>query len=160
MLRVSSSIWMQRWSLLRTAAARLESANPTCAVPIFRGYPYTVVSTDCVKQERAGASEFRHSCPELVIVDEAHGCAASGGRETSLLRQRAVSRASAQDPSRHLILVTCHSHSGNSERRSASLVKPSRSQPASLTPEDLGGDENRRHRANSLLATLAAATAW
>jgi hypothetical protein len=37
----------------------------------------TVVSLDYIKGERR-RSEFLRACPELVIVDEAHTCAATG----------------------------------------------------------------------------------
>lgn len=126
--------------VLSGTAARLEREDLRSS--IFQRYPYTVVSTDYIKQERR-RFEFRHSCPELVIVDEAHGCAASGGRGASQLRHELL-RELAQDLSRHLILVTATPHSGNQEtfRSLLSLLDPNLRE----LPEDLGGDENRRHR--------------
>lgn len=126
--------------VLAGSAARLERED--LRSPIFARYPYTVVSTDYIKQERR-RFEFRHSCPELVIVDEAHGCAASGGRGVSQLRHELL-RELSQDPSRHLILVTATPHSGNQEtfRSLLGLLDPSLRE----LPEDLAGDQNRRHR--------------
>ena len=40
-------------------------------------HPHTVVSLDYIKSERR-AHEFLRACPEFVIVDEAHTCAATG----------------------------------------------------------------------------------
>ena len=59
--------------------------------------------------------EFVRSCPELVIVDEAHTCAFSpdnrGGRH---LRHQLV-KTLAGDKNRHLILVTATPHSGKED---------------------------------------------
>ena len=41
---------------------------------LFERYPFVVVSTDFIKSERR-RDEFRRTCPEMVIVDEAHTCA-------------------------------------------------------------------------------------
>ncbi len=41
---------------------------------LFDHYPYVVVSMDYIKADRR-RDEFVRTCPELVIVDEAHGCA-------------------------------------------------------------------------------------
>ena len=58
--------------VLASTASRLERA---CAVgqSLFDVYPHTVVSTDFIKSDRR-RDEFLRSCPELVIVDEAHTC--------------------------------------------------------------------------------------
>ena len=44
---------------------------------LFNRYPYVVVSTDFIKSP-ARRHEFVNHCPELVIVDEAHGAVADG----------------------------------------------------------------------------------
>jgi SNF2 family DNA or RNA helicase len=53
---------------------RLRSATET----IFERFPFTVVSLDYVKSDRR-RREFLQTCPDLVIVDEAHTCTPSGG---------------------------------------------------------------------------------
>ena len=45
---------------------------------IFERFPITVVSTDFIKSDRR-RNEFLRTCPDLVIVDEAHTCVADGG---------------------------------------------------------------------------------
>ena len=94
--------------VLSGTAARLER---TCRQDesLFERYAYTVVSTDYIKSERR-RYEFLRTCPELVIVDEAHTCAlanARGARQQrhELLREL-VDPAKEEGASRHLILVT------------------------------------------------------
>lgn len=126
--------------VLSGTAARLERED--LRTPIFQRYPYTVVSTDYIKQERR-RFEFRQFCPELVIVDEAHGCAASPGRGFGQLRHELL-RDLAADPARHLVLVTATPHSGNQEtfRSLLGLLDPGLRE----LPEDLSGENNRRYR--------------
>ena len=64
--------------VLSGTAARLER---TCVrgESIFERYPFTVVSTDYIKSEKRKDS-FLRTCPELVIVDEAHTCSSAVGR--------------------------------------------------------------------------------
>ncbi|GGM73222.1 ATP-dependent helicase HepA [Thermopolyspora flexuosa] len=80
---------------------------------IFDHYPYTVVSTDFIKSPRR-RDEFLQSCPELVIVDEAHTCVADGGSGAATLRYELLRRI-AERPDRHLLLVTATPHSGKEE---------------------------------------------
>jgi superfamily II DNA or RNA helicase len=56
-------------------------ARPPAEREHLRRHPHTVVSLDYIKSER-GATSSSH-CPELVIVDEAHTCAATGRGATS-----------------------------------------------------------------------------
>jgi SNF2 family DNA or RNA helicase len=58
------------------SASRLERNLPP-SESIFTAHPHTVVSLDYIKSERRRA-EFLRACPEFVIVDEAHTCAATG----------------------------------------------------------------------------------
>lgn len=79
---------------------------------IFERFPLTVVSTDFIKSDRR-RNEFLRTCPELVIVDEAHTCVADGGLGGKARTQRYdLVRALAQREERHLILVTATPHSG------------------------------------------------
>jgi superfamily II DNA or RNA helicase len=83
---------------------------------LFEKYPYVVVSTDFIKQERR-RDDFVRACPDLVIVDEAHTCVtdgtAQGGRGRHLRHD--LLRRLAGDPQRHLVLVTATPHSGKDE---------------------------------------------
>lgn len=59
-----------------TSAARLEGSLPP-SESIFTTHAHTVVSLDYIKSERR-RDEFLRACPEMVVVDEAHTCAATG----------------------------------------------------------------------------------
>lgn len=82
---------------------------------IFERFPITVVSTDFIKSDRRRA-EFLRTCPDLVIVDEAHTCVADGGHGGRARTQRFdLVRDLAKDAERHLLLVTATPHSGKDE---------------------------------------------
>jgi len=76
---------------------------------LYEYYPYQVISIDWVKSER-NKYQFLQFCPELVIVDEAHGAAESGIRSQQQRHQ--LLREIAGDERRHLILLTATPHSG------------------------------------------------
>lgn len=111
---------------------------------LFDLYPYVIVSMDYIKSD-ARRDEFLRTCPDMVIVDEAHTCASGidrrgGGRHQ---RHQLISGLSKNE-NRHLILVTATPHSGNEEafRSLLSLLKPE----FTRLPEDLTGPENEQHR--------------
>lgn len=82
---------------------------------IFERFPITVVSTDFIKSENR-RSEFLRTCPELVIVDEAHTCVADGSSAGRARTQRyGLVKDLASHATRHLILVTATPHSGKDE---------------------------------------------
>ncbi|MGH3924746.1 MAG: DEAD/DEAH box helicase, partial [Pseudonocardiaceae bacterium] len=81
---------------------------------IFDRYPYTVVSTDFIKSSRH-RDLFIQGCPDLVIVDEAHGCVADGSSSRGRTLRYDLMRKLAADVKRHLLLVTATPHSGNEE---------------------------------------------
>src|SRR5262245_50062788 len=128
--------------VLSSTASRLERP---CRVgqSLFELYDHVVVSLDFIKSDRR-RHEFARTCPELVIVDEAHTCAfgyeSRGGRHQrhQLLRQLTA------DPARHLILVTATPHSGKEDtfRSLLSLLDPD----FTYLPEDLTGPQNESHR--------------
>ena len=90
------------------SASRLERNLPP-SESIFSAHPHTVVSLDYIKSERR-RSEFLRACPEFVIVDEAHTCAATGqGRH----QRYELLKGLAESPSRHLVLLTATPHSGD-----------------------------------------------
>lgn len=132
--------------VLSGTAARLER-NCRQDEALFERYPYTVVSTDYIKREQR-RHEFLRTCPELVIVDEAHTCASARGRRSS--QQRHDLLRALVDPKkdvgtrRHLILVSATPHSGD-EGTFRSLLALLDPKFADL-PEDLSGNENRKHR--------------
>lgn len=90
---------------------------------IYEYFPIQVASIDFVKTDR-NRHHFLQFCPELVIVDEVHGAAAtqaqSGQERHELLREV------AKDNQRHLILLTATPHSGIEEafRSLLGLLRP------------------------------------
>ncbi len=90
------------------SANRLERSLPP-SESIFSACPHTVVSLDYIKSERRRA-EFLRACPEFVIVDEAHTCAATGqGRHQRYELLKGLTESST----RHLVLLTATPHSGD-----------------------------------------------
>ncbi|MFF6779189.1 helicase-related protein [Streptomyces sp. NPDC012637] len=85
---------------------------------VFRPDRNYVVSTDFIKSPRH-RDDFIKNCPDLVIVDEAHTCvadtAAQGGGKQQRQQRYALLRALADQPERHLLLVTATPHSGKEE---------------------------------------------
>ena len=93
-----------------TTANRLERGLPANQ-SVFEAYPFTVVSLDYIKSDRR-RDEFQRACPECVIVDEAHTCTHSGqGRQ----QRFALLKGLAENPDRHLVLLTATPHSGDDE---------------------------------------------
>jgi superfamily II DNA or RNA helicase len=96
--------------VLAGSAGRLERGLPA-GRSLFEEYPITVVSLDFIKAEKRRA-EFLRTCPEFVIVDEAHSCAPGMG----VRHQRyQLLESLARDNGRHLLLVTATPHSGKDE---------------------------------------------
>ncbi|MFD9975910.1 helicase-related protein [Streptomyces sp. NPDC059017] len=84
---------------------------------VFRPDRNYVVSTDFIKSPRH-RDDFIKNCPDLVIVDEAHTCVADtgqGGARQQRQQRYALLRSLADDPGRHLLLVTATPHSGKEE---------------------------------------------
>jgi superfamily II DNA or RNA helicase len=96
--------------VLSGTAARLERGLPA-GRSLFEEYPITVVSLDFIKAEKRRA-EFLRTCPDFVIVDEAHSSAAGMGVKHQRYQ---LLEALAKDQERHLILVTATPHSGKTE---------------------------------------------
>jgi superfamily II DNA or RNA helicase len=110
---------------------------------LFEANPFVVVSTDFIKSDRH-RDEFIANCPELVIVDEAHTCAATAYGGTGRHQRHQLLKGLASRADRHLVLVTATPHSGKDEafRSLLSLLDPD----FAALPQDLGGEQNRRHR--------------
>jgi superfamily II DNA or RNA helicase len=140
------------------------------AESVFDRFPFTVVSTDFIKQD-SRRHEFLQAAPELVIVDEAHTCVEAAGhghtgahKRYQLVRALAERPASPRaragarpgagsgqagggdeaSPGRHMIFVTATPHSGKKEafRALLGLLRPSFAQ----LPEDLSGEARRDDR--------------
>jgi superfamily II DNA or RNA helicase len=128
--------------VLASTAPRLERH---CEVgqSLFELYKYVVVSTDFIKSDRR-RDDFLRTCPELVIVDEAHTCAFDGGTGTGRHQRHQLLKGLAAEPNRHLILVTATPHSGK-ESAFRSLLALLRPEFAAL-PDTLAGEENERQR--------------
>jgi len=129
--------------LVLSSTARKLERNCRVGQSLFEIYPYVVVSLDFIKTDER-RNEFFRTCPELVIVDEAHTCAYAyvnrGGRHQ---RYQLISGL-ASDLKRHIILVTATPHSGKEEafRVLISFLKPDFRE----LPEDISGEENKHHR--------------
>jgi superfamily II DNA or RNA helicase len=78
---------------------------------VYEYYPVQVASIDFLKTDRNRHAFLLH-CPELVIVDEAHGAAAAMERNQSQQLRHQLVQEVAEDPRRHLILLTATPHSG------------------------------------------------
>jgi superfamily II DNA or RNA helicase len=126
--------------VLSSTARRLER-DLGIGESLFERYDYVIVSTEFIKAERR-RDDFVRTCPELVIVDEAHGFAFGGDRGRQLRHELLVRLA--QDPERQLILVTATPHSGN-ENAFRSLLSVLDRRFDDL-PEDLSGAHNERAR--------------
>ena len=120
------------------SAARLERGLPASQT-LFDAYPYTVVSLDYIKAERRRDS-FAHSCPSLVVVDEAHACV---GTHQSRQQRFELLKRLAGHAQRQLILLTATPHSGDEAAfaRLLSLLDPGFGQSA------LEGGQNRERLA-------------
>jgi superfamily II DNA or RNA helicase len=128
--------------VLPSTARRLE-ASCRLDQSVFDVYPFVIVSTDYIKAERRRA-DFLRACPELVIVDEAHTCAASTDRRGTRHQRHELLKGLAATADRHLILVTATPHSGNEDafRSLLALLDPS----FVNLPPDLSGPEHEADR--------------
>lgn len=128
--------------VLPSTASRLERGLRV-GQTLFERHDLTIVSTEFIKADRR-RNEFLRTAPELIVVDEAHTCAADvSGRSGRHQRHELVSELAA-DKDRHLVLVTATPHSGNEAafRSLLTLLDPGF---ATLT-EDLSGEKNAKHR--------------
>ncbi|MFD7060807.1 helicase-related protein [Streptomyces sp. NPDC059906] len=116
---------------------------------LFDRYPHVIVSTDFIKSTRHRDDFVRH-CPDLVIVDEAHTCVAADDTRTGTQNQLRYEllRRVAEDPDRHLLLVTATPHSGKESafRNLLGLVKPD------LASVDLESEAGRKLLAQHFVA--------
>jgi len=112
--------------VIRSATlARLERQTPP-DTSVFAHFAYFVASIDLVKGQRYRPQLEQH-CPDLILVDEAHGAAQPPGTRGGTQQQRhALLKALARDEERHLVLLTATPDSGIETSFSSllGLVKP------------------------------------
>ena len=100
--------------VLASTAKRLERQLIDGDDSIFLQHPITVVSLDFIKQEERAAM-FLRTCPDLVIVDEAHGCTEREGRRGNKQIRHQLLKSLSENVEQHLILVTATPHSGHQD---------------------------------------------
>ncbi len=139
---LATKFFIEAELVLSSTATRLERQ---CRMDesIFEHYPFVVVSTDFIKSDRR-RNEFLRTCPEFVIVDEAHTCAYSGERRSGRHQRYELVSGLAKARQRHLVLVTATPHSGKEEafRSLLGLLNPE----FENLPEDLTGPEHVQER--------------
>ena len=86
---------------------------------IFSYFPFVVASIDYVKMPNHRATFLTH-CPDLVIVDEAHGAALGSG--SGQQQRHELLRKIAGREGQHLVMLTATPHSGI-EKAFLSLIK-------------------------------------
>jgi superfamily II DNA or RNA helicase len=103
---------------------QLERQKPQ-NVSIYRHFPVQVISIDFIKSDR-NKHLFLLDCPDLVIVDEAHGSAIASERNTSQHQRHQLVADVAAKSDRHLILLTATPHSGfeSAFRSLVAFLKP------------------------------------
>lgn len=90
--------------------AQLERSKPVTR-SIYQHYPVQVISIDFVKSDR-NKHAFLLDCPEMVIVDEAHGSAVADPQNIRNHQRFQLVQEIASAADRHLILLTATPHSG------------------------------------------------
>ncbi|HPC84397.1 MAG TPA: SNF2-related protein [Thermoanaerobaculaceae bacterium] len=92
---------------------------------IYQHFPVQVASIDFLKSDRNKHLFLLH-CPDLVIVDEAHGAVAAAGASDSKHQRHALVRDIAALDRRHLLLLTATPHSGieGAFRELLALLRP------------------------------------
>ena len=79
---------------------------------VFEVYPFTIVSLDYIKSDRR-RDDFLRTCPEFVIVDEAHTCVQSTSTSTRHQRYKLLKGLAESKPSRNMLFLTATPHSGD-----------------------------------------------
>lgn len=127
--------------LLSSTIRKLEGRCP--GESVFQHYPHLVVSIDFIKADRY-RHDFIRDCADLVIVDEAHGCALGEGRGRGRQQRHELVKKLSENEDRHLVLVTATPHSGKADafRSLLGLLNPE----FQNYPDDLAGRENETKR--------------
>jgi len=120
-LELQSRFGIRAVAVTSGSAAKLERSLPV-SQSLFDAHPYTVVSLDYIKAEKR-RDGFARSCPDFVIVDEAHSCVGTGvGKQ----QRFELLTGLAKDQSRRMVLLTATPHSGDEGAfsRLLSLIDP------------------------------------
>ncbi|MGA2452736.1 MAG: helicase-related protein [Solirubrobacteraceae bacterium] len=109
---------------------------------LFERYPHVVISTDFIKTD-SRREDFVRTCPELILVDEAHTFAPGAAGRGRHQRYELLTRLAAHD-SRHIVLTTATPHSGKEDafRSLLALLDPTLAD----LPEDLSGGARQADR--------------
>lgn len=139
---LGSKFYINAELVLPSTATRLER-DCRMGESLFEHYPFVVVSTDFIKSDRR-RDEFLRTCPEMVIVDEAHTCAPAADQRGGRHQRHELVSGLARDKSRHVVLVTATPHSGKEEafRALLGMLNPAFDD----LPEDLTGPEHEHNR--------------
>lgn len=97
--------------IIRSGAISQLEKNKPSTESIYQHYPIQVASIDFLKTDR-NRHQFLLHCPELVIVDEAHGAASATQTNQAQQQRHELIREIAANQARHLILLTATPHSG------------------------------------------------
>ncbi len=130
--------------VLASTARRLEQ-QCRAGESLFDRYPFTVVSLDYIKSDYR-RDEFSRTCPELVIVDEAHTCTSSGNGRGRRQQRYELIRMLSEDKDRHLIFATATPHNGDVGAFSSlvGLLEPSLSDIALANADDTSPEDRRK----------------
>ncbi|KAA3606602.1 MAG: helicase, partial [Calditrichaeota bacterium] len=112
---------------------------------VHQFFPFQIISIDYIKSERR-KQIFTQSCPELVIVDEAHTCAKPSGASIAQQQRYHLLHQISKNANQNLILISATPHSGKQEEFQSllGLLKPKfENVEISVTT-----DENRKELAN------------
>ncbi len=98
--------------IIRTGTlSQLESLKPPEYQSVYGYFPVQVISIDFVKTER-NRHQFLIFAPELVIVDEAHGCARIGPKHQQQRYELLYDLVKDLRRQPHMIFLTATPHSG------------------------------------------------
>jgi SNF2 family DNA or RNA helicase len=110
---------IQAVAVTSSSAKKLERGLQAGKSP-FSVHPFTVVSLDYIKSDSRRAT-FVRTCPDFIIVDEAHTCVGTGNRR-GVQKRYEVLRELAADAERRMLLLTATPHSGDQEAFQRLLV--------------------------------------
>ena len=101
--------------IIRTGTlSQLETLKPPDYQSVYEYFPVQIISIDFVKTER-NRHQFLIFAPELVIVDEAHGCARVGPKHQQQRYELLHDLVKNTRHPLHLILLTATPHNGIEE---------------------------------------------
>ncbi len=104
--------------IIRSSTVGQLERNSFSDESLFKQFPYQVISIDYIKSEKKKGI-FLNDCPEFVIIDEAHSCAKPKGQGVSQQQRYFLAHKLAENPERHLVLLTATPHSGKNEEFSS-----------------------------------------